>query len=337
MFESLNTTNGQNKLETIVPPQEDVYIKTENGAMRGELISQTGNERIIRCTWSHDGVGVGLIVKMDTRKLKAGEPIILRFSSDDGKTYGEEHTGGVLIGISRWEKGVPVTVEDLIRKTDNHLESVGLPENKKVSEAAQSTDALREVEKVYVDALPEYEHIKEAFRFAMENKKEAKCNFLLNNTNAGWKAHLNISPENVVQVANYLKNNEYAHKYLTGGEGGGGKAFTVYFGSKGMMDKWSEKLGNDLRNVLCKPAVTEEAEVAPGVVARFTSMGPDGKSVDDPQDAFLQYGMYGLSARREFVKNAGGWKNISTPEEKLKLALDSYKHLSRLYGSYFHG
>lgn len=330
-------TNRVEGNEGAPAPKEDTYIKTEKGAMRGELIAKNGTERIIRCDWSHDGVGVGLFIKIDTRNLKAGEPLRSSFSSDGGKTYGAEHVGGKLAWISRWERGAPVTAEDLIAKTQNRMASASLPDNVEVAKSSQGIDAAHAVEKTYTDTLPEYDYVPDGIRLANENREEAKCNFLLGSPNLGWKVHLNIAPANVASASDYLKQNGYAHKYLTGGSGGEGKAFTVYFGAKGTMDKWSQQLAKDLGNVLCKPVAPEETEVAAGIVARFTSLGSDGREMGSPEDTFLQYGEYGLSARRAFVLGKGGWKNIATPEQKAELARDAFQNLTRLYGSYFHG
>lgn len=305
--------------------------------MRGELIEKRGTQRIIRCDWSHDGVGIGLYIKIDTQNLRAGEPLRTAFSSDQGKTYGAEHVGGNLTWISRWERGTPFTPEELIDRTLNRTASAVLPDNSAIAYAKQDSDALRALEEEYRDALPEYDFVPDAINYAISNRDETKCNFLLGNPNLGWKAHLNVTPENVPGVSEYLKQRGYAHKYLTGGNGSEGKAFTIYFGAKGVMEKWTETLSKDLVGVLCKPLAEEEVEIAPGIVGRFTSLEKDGKEMGEAKDAFLQYGEYGVSARREFVLARGGWKNITTPQSKAELLRDAFESLSRLYGSYFHG
>ncbi len=334
--EGTKTTEVESK-EDALAPKEDIYIKTEKGAVRGELVTKNDTERIIRCAWSHNGVGIGLFIKIDVQTLKPGEPLRYSVSSDNGKTWEPEHVGSKLTWISRWEHGIPVTVEDLIAKTENHVNSRSLPDNAVAMKSSQGTDAARTVEKLYSDTLQEYDYVPNAINFAIANRAEAKYNFLFSNPNLGWKVHLNIMPADVVATSNYLKQNGYAHKYLTGGGGGEGKAFTIYFGAKGVMDKWSQQLSKDLANVLCKPIVPDEVEITSGIVARFTNLEGDGKEMDNQEDAFLQYGEYGLSARKAFVLSKGGWKNISTPAQKKELARDAFQNLTRLYGSYFHG
>ena len=188
-------------------------------------------------------------------------------------------------------------------------------------------------EKKYRESLPEYEYIREGIAFAVANRDVAKCNFAFGNVSEGWKAHLNATPENVSMISEYLKQNGYAHKYLTGGVGTEGKAFTIYFGAKSTMDKWASQLSQDLHTALSKPSVADEVEVAGGIVARFTSL-PEGSSVGGE---YLQYGEYGMSARRAFVLERGGWENITSSEDRKAVAKDAYEHLSQMYGSYFHG
>lgn len=86
---------------------------------------------------------------------------------------------------------------------------------------------------------------------------------------AGWKFHLNVKPENVINVSEFLKNSNFHHKYLSGGEIDSGKIFTVYTGSKQITEKSVKEIWDNIGKLLEKPKAQGEAAFAPNIVGRF--------------------------------------------------------------------
>lgn len=313
----------------------EIYIQTGKGAMRGELVESHGSERIIRTTWVRSGEGVGWFMKLDATALKAGEPLVFSVSMDGGTTWQVPQTSDNLELVGRWERGTPITLEDL-KVGLQHAGSNQLPDNLEAAHAASSKEAALAFEAKYQNVISAYEYA-EASTFSREHPEEAKFNFAINNNgNVGWKVHLNVTPENAPQVAEYLKQNGYDHKFLMGGGAEEGKVFTIYFGAKSMMDKWSPQLSRDLGTVLCKPLVNDEVEVSPGVVARFTSLQEGNKQFGEE---FLQYGAFGMSARKKFMQEQAkkGIYDPNNPSIEEDVAKDAFQHLSEMYGSYFTG
>ncbi len=124
-----------------------------------------------------------------------------------------------------------------------------------------------------------FDHIPELKKFDFGEKNEP---------NVGWKVHLNVSPKNALEVAKYLTNNGYYHKFLKGGEPGDGKIFTIYLGSRAMADKWAHQISQDLKEKLQKPLDTSEVELARGVVGRFAIRA------GDMENKYTGYGTCGM-------------------------------------------
>jgi hypothetical protein len=177
----------------------------------------------------------------------------------------------------------------------------------------------------YIKELAPYFHHDEPQRHAINNPADGKTVTPLKQ-DTGWKIHLNVVPENVKAVSEYLKQNHYNHKFLSGGEPDDGKVFTIYFGAKSVMDQWVHQLSSDLGEKLALPGAYDEVEVARGVVARFT--------VDDRETRgggeFRPYGAYGLSFLRDTKMP---WK--VSRDERIADAKRTYERLKDLYGSYF--
>lgn len=338
---SANKPEVQKSNERLSALVTEVYMQTNKGSVRGELIESQGNERILRVTSVRGGEGIGWLMKLDATNLKAGEPHPFSVSTDGGRTWQPPQISGKLemVLVGKWERGVPITLDDLYQRTEHHRTSELLPENKEAipithdSIAKYGREKLLQFEEKYTEKITAYEYTQESAEYAKQHPETAKFNFPFynNNANVGWKIHLNVAPENAPQVAEYLKREGYYHKFLTGGEGSSGKAFTVYFGAKSMMDKWSPLISKDLGNLLCKPMVNDEVEVSPGAVARFTS-SPTAHGGE-----FFQYGAYGLAARQKFLEEQKIKLYESNPDELKRVAKDAYERLSGLYGSYFHG
>jgi len=159
-----------------------------------------------------------------------------------------------------------------------------------------------------------------------------KTEFLDGHTSPGHKIHLNVAPENVQYVSQYLKHNQYAHKYLSGGEAEDGTIFTIYLGSLSKANQWCGILANELKQLLQRPLRNDEIEYAPNISGRFVGNRKE----------FTQYpkaGTRGLSSLATLVKNDIWIKR--TPEELLKHSMDvfnkSYDQLADQYATYFYG
>jgi hypothetical protein len=140
--------------------------------------------------------------------------------------------------------------------------------------------------------------------------------------NFGWKLHLNVTPEDSILVSRWLKINNFAHKFLSGGDISDGKIFTVYIGSYDLCTKMSKKIFDSLNQYLCKPADNTEIEIEPGIIGRF---------VCGDKSRFRQYGTCGFS---EIIDN-NGILNKSQDQKDQKTLL-SFRKLSKEFGDYFY-
>ncbi len=147
--------------------------------------------------------------------------------------------------------------------------------------------------------------------------------------NEAYKLHLNIPIDHVREASNYLKKENYYHKYLSGGDDPG-SIFTLYIGSHHLAFSLAEKLSTELADFLAKPERADEIEFAANVVGRF-STAKDGR--------YTKYGggLRGMSCLTEF--NWSFWiTNASDRKEYLQKAFKAtYASLAKDYGSYFHG
>jgi hypothetical protein len=134
-----------------------------------------------------------------------------------------------------------------------------------------------------------------------------------------WKLHLNVEPNDCLEVSNYLKNNDYNHKFLSGGDISDGKIFTVYIGSFEKARRESKKLHTDLEHVLKKPAAKHNAYFSEGISGRFSNSGKNNEK-------FISQGFHGFPHFN--VK-------YDTIENKDKKIRESFEILKNKYGSYF--
>jgi hypothetical protein len=91
----------------------------------------------------------------------------------------------------------------------------------------------------------------------------------ITNPDLGWKLHLNVSPENVDPVSEFLADNGFVYKYLHGGLPSVGKVFTVYCGSNYYANLCANLISVNVGQFLDYPAAVGEVEFAPGIVGRF--------------------------------------------------------------------
>ncbi len=300
--------------ERINEPKEEIYLRTEKGAMKGEIIAETDADRTVRTLWTHDGKSVGAIVKIPTQAV-VGQPLRIRVVGTDGQER-EHETGNMQLAV-RGEKGKLVTMDELIATAENPTLSTSLPQNP------------GHPEEEYKKALAPYGHDGE--QYAKSNPESAKCDYPSGDEATGWKIHLDVEPQDAQRVSEYLKQNNYTHKYLSGGDESEGKAFTVFFGSRKMIMKWANRLSQDLGTSLRQPKASGEIELAPGIAGRFVAGYPDAKN------EFGHNGEYGLVFRKQYVRDKGNWKNIKTREDKVAVYTDAYRTLAQKYGKYFHG
>ncbi len=307
------------------PVCKEIFIQTEKGLMRGELIDRSDYFLVIAVKYTHDGVGVNTFMKIDRASLRAGKPMKFSLSTDSGKTFGSEKISAPLKKAGICENGIFVTVNDLIERAECSNMSRDLLENSTADEG------------LYSQKLTEYSYHEEALAYTQAFPKEAKFNFVVSDS-IGWKTHLNVAPKDVVAVSAYLKKNGYYHKYLYGGCGTEGKVFTVYFGAKSIMDRWSQRLSQDLAGLLCRPKIVDETEIATGITGRFVDE-PQARAKQSQEAEFTKYGWYGMPLRVQYIrdKNQGRLDLTSPTLNKKEAAIDAYKRLSELFGSYFHG
>src|SRR3989344_3172963 len=275
-------------------PQRDVNIITDKVITRGSILQRDDDTVRIGITYPESGKGQELEIRRNS--LNVGQPFEYRISA--GQTQTDWLQSTPLQSFAVWERGAYITVDQLIEATERRRRSENLPSNTFTLPLGTpgTTEAARTAGEAYRrQGLEPYYFHKESETFAAENPLEAKTANALFKGDTGWKVHLNVVPENVRHVSEYLKSNYYNHKYLQGGEPDDGKVFTVYFGSKGMMDKSSQKMSNDLEQQLSLPGAYDETEVARGAVARFTVADDEPRGGNE----FARYGAYGLSFLRD--------------------------------------
>lgn len=304
------------------PPPRAIRIETETSTIYGLLVSAEGSYRTIAVTSTGIKESTNQhLLRFDVNSLAVGKSLDFEYSFDDGKSWQAKTSDSPLKGVETWERASKVTTLDDLRH--------------------RTVDVGR-AEFIYVigDELyspyPEYEYKNEAKQYAIDNPNDAKISegFAID---TGWKIHFTpYPPEHVVKISQYLIENGYCHKFLSGGSPGEGKAFTVYLGSRQMLEKWVKELESTLGDMLLPAMAEEEEEVSPHISARFTSVdrGQDG----DP--LFHQYGVHGMSAVYKTIKKRVTVDKSRSPfssVERKELSEEAYDELSKRYGSYFHG
>ena len=172
---------------------------------------------------------------------------------------------------------------------------------------------MQEISKKYENILEPYHSINH------DKSKELKRNDEIKN-NVWWKLHINVAPEHVVVVSNYLTKEWINHKYISWWEIEDGKIFTIYTGSYETTKKVAEMISHDIQKYLCKPEDNSEIEFAPGVIGRFRYES----LVTDPQKSF-PYGTCWFSVDRTL-------KSLWVK----RMELISYRRLKTKFGKYFH-
>lgn len=241
------------------------------------------------------------------------------------------------------------TVDDLIYLS-SHPQSATLPENPSAlnisSQAVGSPEMTVAIKSEQENYILKNEDLKkvldqhraklsittDGYKILGREIAQEKINFKdPNDPNIGWKIHLNVAPENVAAVADYLIEEGYFHKYLQGGEVEDGKIFTVYIGSQDLTASLAKEISQDIGSYLAKPLAHDEIEFAPGIVGRFVG----------PTNEFRQYGYHGMSSLNNDPDAIAVVFNPLSPSEKESLqkniATRSFDALKTKYGDYFTG
>ena len=239
-------------------------------------------------------------------------------------------------------------LDTYFRPRVKHSLSASMPENKLPCKTKEEQDvAYREYNNFLVDYSNE---LRDSEKYSIENPNLAKTDFISENPSICWKVHLNATPENVKVISEYLQQNGYFHKYLSGGGPEDGKVFTVYIGSYKLTQKLAKEMSEGIGGYLSKPIDHQEIELSKGIVGRFC-----GNTID-----FQQYGSAGLSwvnknpELLKFISDVNKKNNThvlgsKTPgplfiQEGLLKELEEYERLAEvisfkkakeLYGDYF--
>lgn len=168
-----------------------------------------------------------------------------------------------------------------------------------------SKKSFLESEKPYVEKLQPYRH----------HITTHKSNKLPNDRH--WKLHLNVEPDDCQEVSKYLKENEYDHKFLMGGDVGDGKIFTVYIGSFQKAVDEARTIHKDLEHVLKQPEAKYNINFTEGVSGRFTNSGKN-------DEGFIAAGY-----------NGHPHFNVRHSDKKEELIQKSFNILLNKYGDYF--
>lgn len=220
---------------------------------------------------------------------------------------------------SRVEENDTTVLDAFFRAALRHQRSNRLPENDAMHE--------KDAERRYHEVMEDYEVPSEEIdTYNREHPGEEKEDY--KSANTGWKVHLNVAPDAVRTVSEYLRSKGYVHKYLSGGEAEDGKVFTIYIGSFALTRKLSEEMGKDLAAYLSRPADGEpEIELAPGVIGRFT-VGDNAK--------FHRYGSCGFSLLMDDMRRGARIKERDEQRAFFRQAeARAFRALREAYGMYF--
>jgi hypothetical protein len=217
-------------------------------------------------------------------------------------------------------------LDEEFRNKCKHRRSQNLPENIIVNSAIQLKKTIKDTPKQkkngwdFSETLEEkeyknlYSNYPEPYDTGWEKFKNTEKNDDIE-WNVGWKFHINVSPDNCLMVSSWLKDNNYCHKLLHGGEIEDGKIFTVYIGSYELSKKLAKEVSQGVGKFISKPVDITEIEFEEGIIGRFDYGYNHGKA----------YGTCGFSLNPDY-------KSLPRREQELK----SYRELKSKFGNYFH-
>lgn len=178
-------------------------------------------------------------------------------------------------------------------------------------------------ERALAMALTKYESVLKDYSHHVSARSD-KVDFQSFTSDQGHKLHLNVPVAGVLRVADYLRSQDFEHKYLHGGDPVDGKIFTLYLGSHANAYHLAQTLSEDLKPWLARPAAVEEVEYAPGVAGRFAVRND-------------KYTQYGAGLRGIPCLDALAEIGTSTKEHLEKAFKLTYGNLAADFGPYFHG
>lgn len=155
------------------------------------------------------------------------------------------------------------------------------------------------------------------------------------NINVGWKIHLNINVDKVLEVSDFLIKNGFLHKYLTGRNSRNeeaiqnGKIFTVYFGSWKKLCEGVIFIKRNISSLLSKPKAKGEIEFESGIVGRFVVVR--GRGIDE---MYHQYGKYGIPYTNDLVRILRT-KSFTSREKEIEYFEAIFNELVKDFGEYF--
>ncbi len=181
----------------------------------------------------------------------------------------------------------------------------------------QLNQRLRELYAPYTAILPDY-----------HTKGDPKYEFWKGDPGTGFKCHLNVTPDNVLSVSEFLKSHGYHHKYLSGGDVEDGKIFTVYLGGKNQSERIVREISDGIGDLLSEPmanVLKYEALYAPKIPGRFVM----------ENERFKYAAIDGIPIHESMVKTAvGGPANLAYSPGAID---DAKQRLTVKYGDYFGG
>ena len=315
-----STSNDRDPPDTRPTPEQFerkgstvLQIETETKRIRGIVISKQG-EPILRIRVGHPPEFANAEIEIKKDSLAHGKPFEYRQGAN------EWSTSSALKSLGFWRAGSLTSVADL-ETASLFPNSQHLPSNPFTS--ASPTPDMNDQ---YEAQLKSYEWHIQPDRDQTNSKA-----MLPYGAQCGWKIHINATPTNVVAISNYLKTNNYEHKYLSGGDASDGKVFTIYLGSMQKMQQWAPVLSNDLRGHLAAPGASDETEVAPGLSARFDVGSTRGTG-------FHRYGYCGVPLQRSSSPTGDAQILLrGSRSEKVAAVRSAFESLREEYGSYFTG
>ncbi|MBF0483895.1 MAG: hypothetical protein HQL25_04220 [Candidatus Omnitrophica bacterium] len=219
--------------------------------------------------------------------------------------------------------------QDVFFKRAGHPMSQNLPVNKNTH--SDYKEVIEKLERELPVRYPnkEFHWSTEGFEYS-PSREEMKYDFnngvVKKSVNVGWKVHLNVMPENVEFVSDYLLQNGHLFKFLHGGDANG-ETFTVYIGSFSFAKKWAKQISDDLRGRLAKPTRSDEVELAIGVVGRFSI------------DRFFGFGQYGRGGISFLTEEKKKYLWEKGPERQVRVEAAwraSFAVLLEKFGDYFY-
>ncbi len=258
-----------------------------------------------------EGMSVDDFIKAVGSVDTAGLPIV--YASGEGKFNVFDTT--IVTKVLRIVEPAPPAPATTVEETDAFADYF-FPTQEAKAKYQQERAALDALYAPYQAVLQDYGH----------SAAPGKWEFVNNSPDEGYKIHLNVKPENVIAVSQFLKSHDYMHKYLSGGEVEDGKVFTVYTGSKTQTERIVREISDGVGNFLEAPLARGELPFAPNIVGRFVGT----------RQYFHQYGYDGITLL-EFDAGQVLYKTTDKDEFIKQAVARAKTRLTEIYGDYYGG